>query len=296
MADRTDYALLDKLWPKRNFRQWEHRNPDGDYHYNRQRRLPGTTGAKKVNLVVLHTSEQKPDFKPPDDGAEWLVNYQLQTKRSASWHCSVDSETGGEGEGIIFSLPESTRAWHVKHSYSMASVGIEMATEAHMWKTAPAEWVTAMLTNAAHVVGFWCVGLDIPPDLISRAQVDKGTAGVTYHGWLDPSRRTDPGINGEFPDAQFFQLLNESVAQWKATPAYKGRGVVAPTPPPVPARVTDTTVLADFLRRYKSRSVRGGREDIRHVQHLVGSAPDGLYGRRTQAAVDRWLDKKGSTQ
>ena len=303
MADRTDYTLLDKLWPKRNFRQWEHRNPDGDYHYNRQRRLPGTTGAKKVNLVVLHTSEQKPDFKPPDDGAEWLVSYQLNTKRNASWHCSVDSEPGGEGEGIIFSLPESSRAWHVKHSYSMASVGIEMATEAHMWKTSPKDWVTAMLTNAAHVVGYWCVGLDIPPELISKDKVDKGEAGVTYHGWLDRGRRSDPGIYGDFPDAQFFQLLHKSVDLWtndpeqarvKGTPVAKPKPVKSITQPKhtqPKVTVSSTSVLCDFLDRYGYRAVRGDRAHIRRVQALVSTKADGLYGPNTRRAVAAWVKK-----
>ena len=312
MSDQTNYDKLDELWPNRTFAQKGKRNPDGKWHYNRQRKLPDRTTSKTVNKVVLHTSEQKPDPIPPDDGAEWLVAYQLSTKRSASWHVSVDSGEG-DGSAVQWALPESYRAWHC-HDISQSALGIEMCNKAHLWGKMEPEWELNLLAHSAIVVSFWCAGLDIPTNYISGTDARNGGAGITAHGWVDPGRRSDPGVSGTatwttFPHHLFLELVRDYYEVWDGKGKHPGRPdsstyvkqlayvrhskkAVAPKKKKVPqteaqkiAAVTDS-----FLRRYaSSRELRGSRNDIRLVQALVGSAQDGYYGPNTQGAIDRYL-------
>ena len=316
MSDQTNYSKLAAMWSNRTFTQVGHRNPDGHFHFNRQRKLPDVTGSKTVNKVVIHTSEQKPDFNPPDDGAEWLNRYQLDTKRSASWHCSLDTDS------VIWALPESYRAWHI-HRISNSSVGVELATKAHLWPTLDPVWRLHLLGQAARIAAFWCVGLNIPTRYITKSEVDSGASGITMHGWNDPSRRSDPGVKGPghfttFPHSDFLLLVKDFQKLWAGGghPILKDSTVlhqllmrdlsnvdeVDKSPDKKlqsklddsVSHVTDRGKSMDtFVRSYlgsEAWSHVGNPAIIKMVQTLVGSRADGIVGPKTRAAVRRWLD------
>ena len=250
--------------------------------WNVTRKLPDVTGSKTVNKVVLHTSEQKPDFNPPDHGAEWLAQYAASTTRNASWHANCDADS------TIYLLPPSYRAWHV-HRYSWSSLGVEMATKAHLWDSLPDEWVDGCLTQTARLVALWCREFDIPPVLINRKQVDAGEAGITYHGWLDPARRSDPGVHGEFPKDRFFTLLRRELGPHSM-----------PTQPDAPQTLAGqkqqlTTVERvnlehRVLERLLSSANRripwiSDMPTVRMVQRLIGVRQDGIFGDNTKKAL-----------
>ena len=164
------------------------------------RRLPCRHGSDRIHALVVHTAENIPDFKPPDEGAEHVAHYGIHIKRNASWHVTLDSDS------IIYMLPDSYTAWQC-HKFNSCGLGVEIATKANRWSKAPEEWVSSTLTNLVKVIGDWCKEHDIPPRLISASQARSGEMGVTYHRFLDPSRRSDPGIN--FPQERFFSMLKE---------------------------------------------------------------------------------------
>ena len=130
-------------------------------------------------------------------GAENVAKYGASTTR-ASWHVSSDSDS------IISMLPDSFTAWHVR-GYSSESLGVEICMKAKDWSKASEEWVEGTLTNLVEVVDDWCMRHDIPRVLLTKEQVDAGHSGITYHRFLDPSRRSDPGL--DFPEDKFFEML-----------------------------------------------------------------------------------------
>lgn len=161
----------------------DHPNPSGPNYYDTRRTCQHGLG---IHLVVIHTAENLPDFNPPDTGAESVARYASTTTRDVSWHSTADSDS------IIPMLPDTHTAWHVK-GYNRCSLGIELATQAHRWVETPLAWRLQILDNCATVVGEWCRTHDIPPVFLTKAQVDQGGRGITYHSELDPARRSDPG-------------------------------------------------------------------------------------------------------
>ena len=281
---------MSNLRDTRDFYLPKHR--EGARSWSSHRSLPSRkTGAKKVNLVVLHTSEQKPDFHPPDHGAEWLAEYAASTTRQASWHVNTDADS------IIWLLPDEDRAWHVKR-YSQASVGVEMATKAELWDTLPAWWVDGCLRNTAMVVAWWCVKFGIPPELITRKQVDAGQAGITYHGWLDPSRRSDPGVHGEFPQKRFFDdFLPESMRWQRANPGVPPTALrCTPEKDPQPAvsaapQTDGGGYTADRVLEYMWSSTgrkippEESRGSVERLQRWLGVPVSGELDDRTRQAM-----------
>ena len=319
MADRTDYTKLDELWPGRTFAQQGKKNPDGQYHYNRPRKLPDRTGSHTVNKIVIHTSEQKPDPTPPDHGAEWLVKYQLNTKRNASWHVSVDADS------VQWALPESYRAWHC-HDISQSSLGVELCLHAKDWGKIDPRYELDVLATAATVVGFWCQALEIPVNYITGTEARNAQGGITMHGWVDPGRRSDPGVSGTnkfttFPHKLFLDLVSDFCTAWHdwddkehlpargAQHSYHQQmlliknqeAAVDSTPDKkLQAQLDNVSHVLDrgkqmdtFVRSYlgsEAWSHVGNPAIIKMVQTLVGSRADGIVGPKTRAAVRRWLN------
>ena len=158
-----------------------------------------------LRFGVFHTAENLPDFDPPDLGAEAVAKYGATTER-ASWHMTVDSDS------IIWMLPWSYTAWHVRN-YNSPSLGVEMAMTASMWVESPLAWRMAILENTARVVAAANVIAGIPPIIRTRAEIDAGKWGWTFHRLLDPTRRSDPGA--AFPHEW---VLNRAEELLTATP------------------------------------------------------------------------------
>lgn len=162
-----------------------------------------TTRYKPIELIVLHTAENLPDYVAPDNGAEGVAAYGASTSR-ASWHVTVDSDS------TIYMLPDEFTAWHVR-GYNSRSLGIEMSGHAATnWTEAPVTWRTALLQRAAAVVADWCRTWDIPVVQLTSPPAD-GARGIVAHSTLDPTRRRDPGFN--FPWELFLHMVTELVEE-----------------------------------------------------------------------------------
>ena len=182
----------------------EHPNPnapgrsDGRYWGHPSRR--GHT----VAVGVIHTAENLPDFTPPDTGAESIARYFTTSTRPASYHDVVDSDSW------IELLPGDHVAFGSKHTResdgaSWNNIGhhVSMATRAGSWGQVPDWWKPAIMDNAARSIAAASIEHNLPIVLCNRAQAHSGMEGWTTHAYLDPDRRSDPGMT----DAELRDLL-----------------------------------------------------------------------------------------
>lgn len=209
-----------------------------------------TTRRKPIQIIVIHTAENLPDFTPPDKGAENVARYGAATSRQVSWHATVDSDS------IIPMLPASYTAFHVR-GYNSLSLGVECATQARKWSEAPPEWVDKVITNLSDVVREWGEQFQIPYHRIARVNVDNGRRGLVAHADLDPGRRTDPGE--DFPWGLLWQKL----------------GIGEETE--MVLKLGDSGNAVKLFQRTLNAQGAGG-----------GMAADGIYGTATEAAVKRY--------
>ena len=159
------------------------------------------SSSQKVTCIVMHTTEGHPDRKGQDTGAEGCAKYFSKTKRAASSHPIVDTDS------TVFYLPSRYMAWHCK-GLNARSVGIEMATQAGKWGWLlehARDWALDMLWRTARVAAGYAVTYDIPAKKISASMARKGAKGFLGHGQADPKRRTDPGR--DFPWELFLDMV-----------------------------------------------------------------------------------------
>lgn len=168
----------------------DHPNPHGPHYYPSRR--------KPLRVIVLHITAGLEDMTVPDASAEQTARYCATTDRQVSWHAGADSDSW------LNLLPASYTAWHAS-DYNSLSWGLEISKQDITWSDEPKAWVERTLRNAAAACRPVAEKYGIPARLLTRAQVDAGLSGFTYHSRLDPARRTDPGP--DFPIARFFELL-----------------------------------------------------------------------------------------
>ena len=175
-------------------------NPNRHYYTSRRGKILG---------IVLHVTAGLEDFTPPDSGAEATIRYGLSNSRPASWHGIVDSDS------VIDCLPDAYTAFHVV-GYNSHTLGLEIANRDARWAGKPQRWVDATIANAAA----WCrprvAKYGLPVNLADKAEVDRCIRagrpfGFTYHRYLDPTRRIDPGR--DFPWQQFAAHLTADTAK-----------------------------------------------------------------------------------
>ena len=164
-------------------------NPYGQHYRLTRRRCQH--GHTRPHLIVVHTAENKPDFDPPDIGAEAVARYFATTPREVSAHATVDSDS------VIWLLPDGYEAWHagtsIPGAYNSCSVGVEIATKAASWYGSPDRWRYAVLDELSSVLAVWARRHRIDVRHIMKEDANKGMSGLIGHGELDPDRRTDPG-------------------------------------------------------------------------------------------------------
>lgn len=153
-------------------------------------------------IIVVHTAENRPDYVPPDTGAESVARYFSRTERPASAHVVTDSDS------VIPLIPDTAVAFHVR-GYNTPGWGIEIATQAASWNALPNWHKEALLRNAARVCAETASKWGIPVAYRTKAQIDSGLPGFTGHTDLDPSRRRDPGFDDEAWD-QFIGYVKEA--------------------------------------------------------------------------------------
>lgn len=243
-----------------------------------------TTRTSPILGIVLHVTAGLEDFTPPDSGAEATIKYGQSNTRPASWHGIVDSDS------IIDCLPDSYTAFHVV-GFNSPTLGLEIANRDAKWTGKPQRWVDDTIRNAAE----WCrprvEKYGLPVQLCTAAEVRSAVAarrkfGFTYHRYLDPSRRIDPGF--DFPWAQFAGYL-------------RGGASAALRVPAEPLRVKGPFPLASGHwygvndRTSKSHSGLQARDEIgvQQIQATVGADVDGSFGPATEAKVKAWQQAKG---
>lgn len=163
-----------------------------DHHVSRTKARKNGSGrpwyASRINQIqagVIHSAENLPDFNPPDLGAESVAKYFAGTER-ASAHDVLDSDS------IVRLLPHDYTAFHVR-GYNSRTVGLEIATQAALWVKTELGWRLNVLDRTAAWVVECHQRHGLPIRLLTKAQIDSGMTGFTYHSHLDPDRRSDPG-------------------------------------------------------------------------------------------------------
>ena len=154
-----------------------------------------------VTCIVQHTTEGHPDRKGVDSGAEACGEYFSKTKRAASSHPIVDTDS------TVFYLPSRYMAWHCK-GLNARSVGIEMATQAGKWGWLlehAREWSLDLLWRTARVAAGYAITYDIPAVKITLAEAKRGVKGFLGHVDADPKRRSDPGK--DFPWDLYLRMV-----------------------------------------------------------------------------------------
>lgn len=204
-------------------------NPYGSHFYPSRR--------QSCRVIVLHITAGLEDQVPPDASAERTARYAATTSTQVSWHGGSDSDS------FLYLLPDEYTAWHAR-GYNSPTYGWEISKRDTTWSDEPADWVEATLRHAAAGIRPIARKYGIPARLLTRAQVDAGMKGFTYHMWLDPTRRSDPGR--DFPINRFFQLLN---------------------PPPPPPEEDDMT--PDQMAELKAHITA----EVERVGRLVWSEP-----------------------
>jgi hypothetical protein len=129
--------------------------------------------------------------------------------------------------------------------------------------------VEATLRNAAKATAPIVAKYGIPLKLLTRAQVDAGGTGFTYHMWLDPTRRSDPGR--DFPYARFFELVRAELdgTQEDDMPS---------------AEEVAKAVWALEIRNGQDGSVKSAGERLARTHEYAGAARD--VAQATLAAVE----------
>ena len=152
-----------------------------------------TSRNKPVLGMVLHITAGLQDYglSGSDESMEGTVKWALSAKPEASWHAGADSD------GVELCLPDWYTAWHVV-GYNSCTVGLEISKANVVWKNAPKAWVEDTLRNAARYCAAIVKKYNLPVKLSTKAEVDRAIArgekfGFSYHMWLNPNNRSDPG-------------------------------------------------------------------------------------------------------
>ena len=247
-------------------------NPNRHYYTSRRSPILG---------IVLHVTAGLEDFAPPDRGAEAVVQYGMHNTRPASWHGIADSDS------IIDCLPDSYTAFHCI-GLNSPSLGLEIANANARWTGKPRDWVDNTIANAAK----WCAPrvkkYDLPIRLASAAEVRRAVSagkkfGFTYHSYMDPTRRIDPGK--DFPWSKFEADLRASLKGGIVSPAAASKLYVrGPFPLPKGHWYGPESKNPKNHSGYATRD----RQGISQIQAEVGSRVDGRYGTKTRDAVRSW--------
>lgn len=189
--------------------------PDQTQWYDRRNRaLTGCT--------VLHTAENAFDELGEDTGAEGVAEFIRHRKTYGSYHDIVDSDSN------IYLVDYIHGAFHDGTGSNNWALSLSFAVRTTDWSRMSRTKVASILDKGA--VAFlrqesWRKANNCPLTelrLLTKAQSDAGMSGFTYHGYRDPTRRTDPGVKPPnlFPFNEFIVAIK------------RRKNIVLPAPPP----------------------------------------------------------------
>ncbi|MFV0496081.1 hypothetical protein [Mycobacterium sp.] len=164
--------------------------------------------------IVVHTSENTPDYVAFDGGAEAVARFIATRKNYGSYHDLTDSDS------CITLVNYDDEAFHVaRDKVNHYSLSLSIATRADVWPLAPKAWQNGAIEQAAQAAtrqAKWVettTGITVPAKRITATEFRARRPGFCAHGDLDPGRRHDPG--DKFPWDQFLNRF----AQLTAIPA-----------------------------------------------------------------------------
>lgn len=169
---------------------------------------PRRGGETPSGVIVIHTAESVADLVGEDYSAESVARYCTTRDTYGAYHRLVDSDT------TIRMVPFGYETWHCTKT-NPHSIGISMAVQAGKWKTYPADFVTRVLRNAARATAEAIRALDehwnvtTPVRHITGSQAIAQVPGLVAHGETDPTRRTDPGADFDWP--RFMAMVREEL-------------------------------------------------------------------------------------
>jgi hypothetical protein len=242
--------------------------------------------AEPSGVIVVHTAESAPDFKPPDTGAEAVAAFIAdRSDKPGSYHDVCDSDS------IVHLVRYGCEAFHVgTYNTNWHAYGVSAAARADDWQHYPSSWVagvTTQMANACRQYAAWLHarrGIWVPPRRITVSQCRAGVPGFISHGELDPTRRHDPGIT--FPWAQFlryYQGSGPSPAPIPTPPPSGGLGTV-----PVNLRVLKEGMSGGDVKSLQALLVDKAGQGGTLQAGAAGSSHagvDGKFGPRTSTAV-----------
>lgn len=150
--------------------------------------------------IGLHTAESIMDEVGIDSGAENVASYMTRRTSAGSYHDLVDSDSS------IHLVSYGNEAFHVGvHLLNRTTTGLSFAVRTVDWARMSADYREATLRRGAvaarrqseyhqaHGAG------PVPGRLLTLDEVLRGERGFYYHGDVDPSRRSDPGVGPPGP-------------------------------------------------------------------------------------------------
>jgi len=229
--------------------------PDNDHYLiaNPPARRQFYTGRARglKSVIVLHTAENALDVVGEDAGAENVAEFvRARTDQGGSYHAVVDSDS------VVWLVPPTYTAFGAR-GYNADVLHVSFACRGTDWDIMPADRRAGFLEQGAWVAARYAVWLngvvrDFPaPRILTKPEVDAGRSGFSFHRFLDPARRSDPGVS--FPVEEFLEGYAAVLAGGQA-PVASGDA--------------------------------GGRW-VREFQRIVGVEVDGDFGPLTSAAADR---------
>ncbi len=221
----------------------ENENPNATLRENSKKGYYYPRRSRDIQGIVVHTAEGGRE-------ALGIAKYFAKMDRPASAHVVVDDKQ------IINLLPDDFTAFHVR-GHNSNSLGIELGYFASEWGT-DKEYEDALIAMSAK----WCAEkvelYNITPRRLTREDWLAGKTGFISHAELDPTRRTDPGMN--FPWEQFFTLIKGKAYRKAKRQAPKWQGNVF-------------YLMSPYMRG----------ADIEQWQDAAGGLTvDGIYGRNSK--------------
>lgn len=207
--------------------------------------------ARTTGCTVLHTAEGVLDTIGPDTGAENVARFIQGRTTYGSYHHLVDSDS----RILLVELVHA--AYHDGTGSNWFATSLSFACATHHWRAMAAAQRKGFLRQGALAFAeqqLWRKAAGHPLTrlrYITKAQSDAGESGITCHGWRDPSRRSDPGVDAPdlFPFDEFLDAC--SVALGELMPEHPDARRTA-TQPAVP----EEDDMPHMIRNAKTKDIR----------------------------------------